>query len=64
MPVIQKPVPKVVKKAAKDLSTARSTRGTKNPTLAAAEAARILDDQKNAPKPHKPAPKPSTKRGK
>jgi len=62
MPVIQKPAPKVVKKAAKDLHKAQSTKGS--PTLTAAEAARMLDDQRNAPKPHKPAPKTPPKKGK
>ena len=47
MVVRQKPDPKVVKKSAKELANKRYGK------LQREEDARILDDQKNAPKPHK-----------
>jgi hypothetical protein len=52
MPEKQKPQPDIVKTAAKAL---------KDPSAVTPEeikrmAARILDDQKNDPEPHKPAP--------
>jgi hypothetical protein len=51
MAIKQKPDPKVVKKSAKELPA----KGAKK--IEKAEDARILADQRYAPKPHKPKPK-------
>ena len=50
MPVKQKPAPQVVKAAAKGIKTPQSVK----PIVVQKTEARILDDQKNAPQPHKP----------
>lgn len=55
MVVRQKPAPPVVKNAAKKLPLKRTSPINK------ATFARILDDEKNAPAPHKPAAKPKRK---
>ncbi|MGA7324264.1 MAG: hypothetical protein WBX25_07240 [Rhodomicrobium sp.] len=58
MAVKQKPDPKIVKPAAKELG--KKPQSTK-PSVQAKTAARILDDQKNAPQPHKPKASPKKK---
>jgi hypothetical protein len=59
MPVKQKPDPKIVKVAAKGLpkSQPAKAKAAKKPTITQRMDARILDDQRNAPEPHKPAKK-------
>ena len=54
MTVKQKPDPKVVKSSAKEMAKSRKSA---KPTMAVRKDARLLDDQKNAPQPHKPAKK-------
>jgi hypothetical protein len=49
----EKPQPDIVKKAAKFMKDPSSA----TPTDIKRMAARILDDQKNDPQPHKPKPK-------
>ncbi len=53
MTVKQKPEPKIVKVAARDLHKPNA------PTIEKKMSARILDDQRNAPQPHKPTKKKS-----
>lgn len=58
----QKPIPKIVKIAAKAIKDPSAATKAEIKSM----AARILDDQKNDPQPHRPvrksAPKPTSKK--